>query len=71
MITYSLSHPQLSHPLEMESTVERTDRALIAWATLYILREFDEMVDREGWTVEVLDAPRPRPPRPRPSATAW
>lgn len=54
MITYRLSHPQLSHPLELESHVERTDRALIAWATLYILREFDEMVERDGWAVEVL-----------------
>lgn len=53
MITYRLSHPQLSHPLEMESAVERTDRALIAWATMYILREFDEMVERSGWAVEV------------------
>jgi hypothetical protein len=54
MITYRLRHPQLSQPLEMESAVERTDRALIAWATMYILREFDEMVTREGWTVEVV-----------------
>jgi hypothetical protein len=54
MTTYRLSHPQLSHPLEMESAVERTDRALVAWATLYILRNFDEMVDRDGWTVETV-----------------
>ena len=52
MFTYRLSHPQLSHPLEMESHVERTDRSLIAWATMYILRNFDEMVDRDAWTVE-------------------
>ena len=45
MITYRLTHPQLSHPLEMDSHVERTDRALIAWATMYILREYDEMVN--------------------------
>jgi hypothetical protein len=53
VIVYRLTHPQLSQPLEMESQVERTDRALIAWATMYILRTFDTMVDREGWTVEV------------------
>jgi hypothetical protein len=53
MITYRLSHPQLSEPLEMDSTVERTDKALIAWATMYILRNYDEMVARDGWTVEV------------------
>ena len=52
MIVYRLSHPQLSHPLEMESHVERTDRALIAWASMYILREFDEMVTFDEWTVE-------------------
>ncbi len=51
-ITYELSHPQLSHPLYMDSEVERTDRALIAWASMYILRKFDEMVEREGWTVK-------------------
>jgi len=54
-ITYRLSHPQLSHPLELDSTVERTDKALIAWATMYILRNYDEMVTREDWTVETLD----------------
>ena len=54
MITYALSHPQLSEPLVMDSAIERTDRALIAWATMYILREFDEMVTREDWTVEVV-----------------
>ena len=53
MIIYRLTHPQLSQPLEMESQVERTDKALIAWATMYILRNFDEMVTREDWTVEV------------------
>ena len=56
MIAYALHHPQLSEPLVMESAVERTDSALSAWATLYILREFDEMVDPHQWTVEVLDA---------------
>jgi len=53
MITYRLTHPQLSQPLEMDSAVERTDKALIAWATMYILRTFDTMVARDGWTVEV------------------
>jgi hypothetical protein len=61
MITYRMSHPQLSHPLELESTFERTDRALIAWATLYILREFDEMVERDGWAIEALEAPAEAP----------
>jgi hypothetical protein len=50
--TYRLSHQQLSHPLELDSTVERTDRALVAWATMYILRNYDEMVDKDGWSVE-------------------
>ena len=50
--TYRLSHPQLSHPLELDSTVERTDKSLTAWATMYVLRNYDEMVTRDGWTVE-------------------
>lgn len=56
MITYRLSHPQLSTPIEMDSHVERTDRALTAWATMYILRNFDEMVERDLWTVEQVTA---------------
>ena len=54
MITYALTHPQLSEPLIMDSAIERTDRALTAWATMYILRNYDEMVTREDWTVEVV-----------------
>jgi hypothetical protein len=53
-ITYRLSHPQLSEPLEIDSHVERTDRALIAWATLYILREYDVVVERDGWVVTTV-----------------
>ena len=54
MITYALTHPQLSEPLIMDSAIERTDCALTAWATMYILRNYDEMVTREDWTVEVV-----------------
>ena len=50
--TYRLSHPQLSHPLEMDSQVERTDKALTARATMYVLRNHDVVVTREDWTVE-------------------
>lgn len=56
MHTYAMHHPQLSEPLVMESVPERTPRALIAWATLYIVREFDTMVDRDAWTVEEVTA---------------
>lgn len=51
MITYILTHPQLSEPLEVTVTVERTPRALAAWATMYILRKFDEGVDLDSWEV--------------------
>lgn len=54
MITYRLMHPMLCGPLEMDSAVERTDKALIAWATMYVLRTWDEMLPREDWTVEVV-----------------
>lgn len=49
-VTYELTHPQLSHPLEIEC-LPRTDRALAAWATMYVLREFDEVVTLDDWTV--------------------
>lgn len=51
-ITYRLSHPDLSAPLEMDSEVERTPRALAAWASMYILRQFDHVTELEDWTVE-------------------
>lgn len=51
-ITYRLSHQQLSEPLLLDSHVERTDAALIAWATMYILRNFNVMVERDGWCIE-------------------
>jgi len=53
MITYTLSHPQLSHPIEVDSTVERQPNGLIAWATMYILKEHDVLVDRDWWEVAV------------------
>lgn len=53
MIAYAVSHPRLSEPLILESEVERTDRALAAWASMYVLREFDEMMPPDEWTVAV------------------
>jgi len=74
--TYRLRHPNLTEPLEMDSEVERTDRALTAWATMWVLREFDAVLPRDGWTVEVVPAevPAPRPcivDRNRDGATLW
>ena len=54
MITYELSHPQLSHPLEIDSDPHRTERALRAWATMYILRHFDEVIDMDEWEVRQM-----------------
>lgn len=49
--TYTMLHPQLSSPLIMDAEIARSDRALIAWATMYILRNFDEMVSWDGWLI--------------------
>ena len=49
--TYTMLPPQLSEPLIIDSQVARTDRALIAWASMYILREFDEMLSSDGWLI--------------------
>lgn len=51
MITYTMHHPQLSEPLELDSQIERTERALAAWAGMYILKNFDEMVDPDEWVI--------------------
>lgn len=50
--TYTMHHPQLSEPLVMDSPIEREDKSLIAWATMYIMRNFDELVTREEWIIE-------------------
>lgn len=55
VITYELSHPQLSHPLEIDSDPRRSERALKAWATMYILRNFDEVVDMDNWEVRRIN----------------
>lgn len=49
---YEMTHPQLSEPLYFDSYVERTPKALAAWATLHIAKQFDLVVDPAGWTIE-------------------
>lgn len=56
--TYAVQHPNMSEPLVMDSEVERTPRALAAWASMHILREFDVMLPVGEFTVtEVTPAP--------------
>lgn len=50
--TYTMHHPQLSEPLIIDAPIARTDRALNAWATMYIMRNFDELVAPEDWMIE-------------------
>jgi hypothetical protein len=50
-ITYSVQHPAMSQPLLMDSEVERTPRAVAAWASMYILREYDVMLPLDEFTV--------------------
>jgi len=51
-ITYTLTHPQLSQPLVIDATTTWRLPAIEAWATMYILRTYDEMVVPELWDVE-------------------
>ena len=51
MNTYEVSHPQLSEPLTMESEGPRQSKALGSWATMYILRNYDEMIPHTEWTI--------------------
>lgn len=53
-ITYAVQHPAMSHALLIESAVERTDAALAAYAALYILRHFDEMLPHDEFHVRVV-----------------
>jgi hypothetical protein len=55
--TYELDHPDLSEPLVIESAVPRTPRALAAWAVLYVLREFDEALAMDDFTVTEVNPP--------------
>ena len=51
MISYAVSHPALSEPLVIDSEVERMPRALAAWAAMWVLRTYDEMLSIDEFTV--------------------
>jgi hypothetical protein len=51
VISYAVHHPALSEPLVIESEVERTPRALAAWASMWVLRTYDEMLPIDEFTV--------------------
>jgi hypothetical protein len=53
-ITYAAQHPAMSEPLVMDSEVERTPRAIAAWASMYVLRNFDVMLPLDEFTVTVV-----------------
>jgi hypothetical protein len=44
----------MSEPLVMDSEVERTPRAIAAWASMYVLRNFDVMLPLDEFTVTVV-----------------
>jgi hypothetical protein len=54
MIAYAAQHPNMSEPLVIESEVERTPRAIAAWASMTILREYDVMLPLDEFVVTVL-----------------
>lgn len=55
--TYAVKHPDMSEPLLMDSEVERTPRALAAWASMYVMRNFDVMLPLDEFTVEEVTTP--------------
>jgi hypothetical protein len=57
VITYVLTHPQLSEPLEIDSAVYRRPEAVAAHASMYVLWNFDEMLPLDEWTVTLKEAP--------------
>lgn len=54
MIVYHATHPALSEPLVLESEVEREPRAIAAWASMFVLREFDEMLPIDEFEVTAV-----------------
>lgn len=51
-ITYTLTHPQLSEPLIIDAQRVWPGPALEAWATMHIMRNYDELVEPGLWAVE-------------------
>lgn len=51
MIVYTCTHPELSEPLVLESEGDHTDTFIANNAWHYILREFDQMIDRHAFTI--------------------
>ena len=49
--TYLVQHPNMSEPLEIDSTPHRTPRALAAWASMWVLRNYDIMLPVDEFTV--------------------
>lgn len=54
MIAYAAKHPAMSEPLVLESEVERTPRAVAAWASMYVLRKFDVVLPLDEFVVTVV-----------------
>ena len=59
MITYAVQHPDMSHALLMETTVELTPRGAAARAAVYVLRHFDEMLDLDEFVVREVPGDTP------------
>jgi len=57
--TYAVQHPAMSHALIIESQVERTRGALAAHASLFVLRNFDEMLELDEFEVREVPAETP------------
>lgn len=48
---YTLTHPELSEPLVIESEGEHTDTFLANNAWHYVLRTYDVSIDRRAFTI--------------------
>jgi hypothetical protein len=51
MFVYTLTHPELSEPLVLESEGEHSDTFIANNAWHYVLRTFDANIDRRAFTI--------------------
>jgi len=53
-ITWALQHPDMSEALLVDASPVRTERGLKAQMAMYVLQNFDVMLDVDEWHAKVV-----------------
>lgn len=51
--TYTMTHPDLTEPLVIDTASERDERIMAGVAMMHILKTFDHMIPVEEWDVSM------------------